>query len=437
MPSISWAYIADRLLRYYFPVLILIPVTLTLVFSDRRVVQTNRKPVLVLCFLLIVMILTDVFDSAMSVLTEYSIWRVIVAVPGFCIRPLLLLVLLLDSLPKDANTKKRRLLLALPAIVNSAVFCTAFFSPLAFSYTADNHYNRGPLYDVVIVVSAMYLVLLGFYAITTVQRRNQRRAVVILLITMTCFIAALMETRAVVYPTPLLNQTIAIGTTLYFLIQFMATSTDTIQNMQLSLLLMQIRPHFINNSLAAIRGMIRRNPDEAAEALNHFSGYLQDSMHSILKTSLIPFSKEMELIENYLYMENTRFRGSITITRELIPVDFPVPPLTIQPLVENAVRHGLRGIQTPGELLIRTEMDAKEYRVVVIDNGCGFDTTQPPDPSREHVGLKNVRIRLELMCGGTLDIQSSPGHGTTSTVHIPMKMVGAIQPGTSTTPPSM
>lgn len=222
--------------------------------------------------------------------------------------------------------------------------------------------------------------------------------------------------------------------TLYYLIQSMVTNADTIENKQLSLLLMQIRPHFINNSLAAIRGMIRKDPEKAVDALNHFSGYLQDTMNSILKSNMIPLSQEMDLIDNYLYMENTRFRDSISVTKELAPVDFLVPPLTIQPLVENAVRHGLRGILTPGQLTIRTEIDSTEYRIIVTDNGCGFDTTQPPDPSREHVGLKNVRTRLELMCGGTLSIQSAPGHGTTSTVHIPAKMMATLQAGTGGQP---
>lgn len=229
--------------------------------------------------------------------------------------------------------------------------------------------------------------------------------------------------NAVALPTPLLNQTITIGTSLYFLIQYMAISTETIENMQFSLLLMQIRPHFINNSLTAVRSMIRRDPSRAVEVLNHFIAYLRFTMNSILKTNLIPFSQELDLIDNYLYMENVRFHDSITVVKELTAEDIHVPPLTIQPLVENAVRHGLRGIEGPGQLTIRTEADSKEYRIIVTDNGCGFDTAQPPDASREHVGIKNVRSRLELMCGGSLSIQSEPGHGTTATVHIPAKMM--------------
>lgn len=351
----------------------------------------------------------------------------IFSVLGFCLRPACLLVLLLDLVPNVHHNKNKRFLLCLPAIINAIVFCSAFVSPLSIWFDDENNYHRGPLFFIAIAVCLLYMLMLGHYAVTGTRRRNRRRGLAILMLTVACFIASVLEMNAVAYPTPLLNQTIAIGTSLYFLIQYMAASTDTIENMQLSLLLMQIRPHFVNNSLAAIRGMIRRDPEKAVDALSHFSGYLQDSMHSILKTDLIPFSQEMDLIDNYLYMENTRFRDSITVNKELASVDFYVPPLTVQPLVENAVRHGLRGIQIPGRLTIRTEVDSREYRIIVIDNGCGFDTTQPPDPGREHVGLKNVRIRLELMCGGTLSVQSAPGSGTTSTVHIPVKIMKNLQ----------
>ncbi len=429
METLDWSLVADRLLRYYFPLLVLMPVLLGIICFDKRVEGSNKRTVLILCLMMVTLILVDVFDYTLSLLTVRSVWRLICSVLGFCLRPMCLLALLLESVSGIRQNKKKLMLLCLPAGINTLVFCTAFFSPLAFEIDGQNDYTRGPLFFVVIVVSVLYMILLAYNAIRNVRRRSRRKAVTILIMTAVCFLAAVMEMQGVVYPTPLLNQTIAIGTILYFLLSYMSHSADTIENMQLSLLLMQIRPHFINNSLAAIRGMIRRDPEKAVDALNHFSGYLQDSMHSILKTSLIPLSKEMELIDNYLYMENTRFRDSITVIKELAPVDFPVPPLTVQPLVENAVRHGLRGIQTPGRLILRTETDSREYRVIVTDNGCGFDTAQPPDPSREHVGLKNVCTRLELMCGGTLEIRSTPGSGTTATVHIPAGMMTALQNG--------
>lgn len=426
MLPFNWSLVMDRLLRYYFPALLLIPVLLTLILTGKQSVRINRKPFLLITSILVLMIAADVVEYWLATLTVYSVWRVVVSVIGYCARPSCLLILLLDMVPAAKRTKRIDVLLSLPAIVNSALFCTAFFSPIAFSYTAANDFTRGPLYFVVVAVSALYMLLLLVFAHFNLQRRQRHKSITILLITITGFIAAVLEMNGFVYPAPLLNQTITIGTVLYYLVQYMMNSSEVIENMTLSLLLMQIRPHFINNSLAAIRGMIRKDPDKAAEALNHFSGYLQDSMHSILQTNLIPFSQEMGLIDNYLYMEQTRFRDSITIHKELIDEDFPVPPLTVQPLVENAVRHGLRGIQAPGQLTIRTQKDGKEYRIIIADNGCGFDPTQPPDNKRPHVGLRNVRERLDLMCSGTLEIQSSSA-GTTATIHIPVKALDSAR----------
>ena len=388
MMSLDWTVIGDRLIRYYYPVLVLLPVLLSLCFADKHMMKTRRNTLVTLCLMLLLLVLVDAIEEPLARLPKFTIWRLIFSVTGFSLRPACLLVVLLDSMPGAKQQRKIHLLLCLPACINAVAFCSAFICPLVIWFDAENFYHRGPLFGIVIVVSALYMLLLAYSAVNEVTRRNRRKGIAFLAITVACFAASIMEMLGIAYPTPLLNQTIAIGMTLYFLIQFMVASADTIENMQLSLLLMQIRPHFINNSLAAIRGMIRRDPEKAVDALNHFSGYLQDSMNSILKTNLIPLSQEMELIDNYLYMENTRFRDSITVVKELAPVDFHVPPLTVQPLVENAVRHGLRGIQTPGQLIIRTEIDSKEYRILVIDNGCGYDTIQPPDPRREHVGIK-------------------------------------------------
>lgn len=423
----DWSIGIDRLIRYYFPVLILLPVILTFIYLDKRISTRNKDTVLVLTFMLLTLISEDVINETLSSLPSPTPWRTFNSALGFALRPVCLLTLILESVPNLRSNLKKFALLCTPAVVNALVFGSALFTDLPFYIDKGNHYHRGPLFPVVIVVSIFYMLMLAHYSISQVQKRSRRKAIVILVLTIACFTAAIMEMVPIAYPTPLLNQTIAIGTVLYLVINYMVTSETTIENIQLSLLLMQIRPHFINNSLAAIRGMIRRDPEKAAEALNHFSGYLQSSMNSVLKTNLIPLSQEMELIDNYLYMENTRFRNSITVHKELAPVDFPVPPLTIQPLVENAVRHGLHGIQTPGELTIRTEIDSREYRVIVIDNGCGFDTTQPPDPRREHVGIKNVRHRLDILCSGTLSIESEPGKGTVSTVHIPAKVMKTLQ----------
>lgn len=425
MVSIDYAMIIDRLMRYYFPVLFLIPMLIIFINMDKRVTRASSKSIYLMVVVLLIMILADVFEYWLSTL-DHPCWeRVFFSVIGYCLRPACMLIILLDTIPGSASSKKRTLLLSLPSMINTAVYITAFFSPIAFSFDEYNRFLRGPLNHAVVISSALYLILLTAVMVSNLHHRQRRKFITILFICASCYCAAILEMIGVAYPAPLLNQAISVSTIMYFLVQYVTVSSETIENMTLSLLLMQIRPHFINNSLAAIRGMLRRDPEKAAEALSHFSGYLQNTMNSVLKTDLIPFSQEMDLIDNYLYMENVRFRDSFTVTKELIPVDFPVPPLTVQPLVENAVRHGLRGIQTHGQLTIRTEMDPKEYRITIIDNGIGFDPSVPPDNDRPHVGLKNVRSRLDILCNGTLEIQSGSS-GTTAVIRIPARVINNI-----------
>lgn len=427
MPALDWSVIAKRLIQYYYPTLILLPVFTGIILTDKRKVRAEKLPLLLEMGMFLLIVLADVFEYALSIGQVPSMWRVAASVVGFVMRPMCLYVLLYDTLPKEKHSIKTHIILIAPAAVNALVFSSAFYSHIAFWYDSRNEYQRGPLFWVVIAVSVLYMIMLFVIAIQNMKGVYRRKALSVLVISASCFIAALIEMAGLSYPSPLLNQTMTIGTAMYYLVQYVTASTIAIENITLSLLLMQIRPHFINNSLAAIRGMIRRNPDEAAEALSHFSGYLQDTMYSVLNTEMIPFSQELNHIDNYFYMERVRFRDTISLNKELIPVDLPVPPLTVQPLVENAVRHGLRGMEGPGEVSIRTEMDSKEYRVIVEDNGCGFDTTQPPDSSRPHVGLQNVRSRLQMMCNGTLSITSIPGKGTTAVIHIPVKALSTVK----------
>jgi sensor histidine kinase YesM len=97
-----------------------------------------------------------------------------------------------------------------------------------------------------------------------------------------------------------------------------------------------------------------------------------------------------------------------------------LPALTIQPLVENSIRHGVRGIKDPS-IYITTRRDSEEHMIEIRDNGRGFDTTDESRMSGRHIGISNVRERVEKMCGGRVDVESSPGKGCTVTIHIPVK----------------
>ena len=98
-----------------------------------------------------------------------------------------------------------------------------------------------------------------------------------------------------------------------------------------------------------------------------------------------------------------------------------VPALSVQPLVENAVKHGTAKKSGGGTVNVKICEYDDFYEIYVIDDGVGFDLSQPPDDERLHLGMENVRRRLDAMCGGTLTVSSALGKGTTAVIRIPKK----------------
>lgn len=188
---------------------------------------------------------------------------------------------------------------------------------------------------------------------------------------------------------------------------------------RINIMMSQIQPHFLYNALGTIRALCTKNPDEARNAMDFFAKYLRANMESLDRTECIPFKKEMEHVESYLYIEKLRFGDLLNIEYDIDTVDFTIPAMTVQTLAENAVKHGLLAKEEGGTLRIVTREADSYYEVRIIDDGVGFDTTAKRDDSRTHVGIENSRKRLAGMCRGTLAIGSRIGEGTTITICIP------------------
>ncbi|MDD6207075.1 MAG: histidine kinase [Clostridiales bacterium] len=195
---------------------------------------------------------------------------------------------------------------------------------------------------------------------------------------------------------------------------------EELKNSRIDLAMSQIKPHFICNALGAIRGLCMEDKKKAVEAIDHFSGFLRVSLETMGKKQCIPFHSEMELVDNYLYLEQCRFGDQIKVKKDIAAEeDFMIPPMTIQPVVENAIRHGIRKKQQGGTVSIRSRAEETEYLITVADDGDGFDMSAKPKDGRVHVGLQNVEKRLKLMCKGSMKVESVPGKGTVVTIHIP------------------
>ena len=190
---------------------------------------------------------------------------------------------------------------------------------------------------------------------------------------------------------------------------------------KVSVMLSQIQPHFLYNTLVVIRQLCDINPKTAKEAVTEFATYLRGNLDSLTLNTTIPFEKEMEHIENYVSLEKKRFGDKINLEYDFECLDFDVPSLTVQTIVENAIRHGITKRKEGGTVTIRTRESKKRYIIEVHDNGIGMDLTKPPEynDSRSHIGLDNVRKRVESMCNGELLFNSTPNIGTTVYMSIP------------------
>ena len=179
-----------------------------------------------------------------------------------------------------------------------------------------------------------------------------------------------------------------------------------------------IQPHFMYNSLVSIIDLCAGNT-EAQKALVAFSDYLRFNMDSINQKKPIAFETELKHIENYLLLEKLRFEERLQIVYDIKTTNFKIPVLSVQPIVENAVSHGLFNKPDGGTVRIRTIEQETEYVITVVDDGIGFDTNALQSSEKEHSGLERVKNRLAAACNGTLTISSKPAIGTRVTIKMP------------------
>ena len=186
---------------------------------------------------------------------------------------------------------------------------------------------------------------------------------------------------------------------------------------RISTMMSQIRPHFIYNTLGSIEQLCIIDPPKAGELVHNFAKYLRGNFGELDNPKPILMSQEMEHVHYYVSIENVRF-PDMTFSFEMNSDDFHIPALTVQPIVENAIKHGLMKLQKGGTIRVVSYETENYHCVSVEDDGVGFDTDVLLD-ERKHVGIRNIRGRLKAMVNGTLEINSTEGVGTTVLIKIP------------------
>ena len=190
-----------------------------------------------------------------------------------------------------------------------------------------------------------------------------------------------------------------------------------LKDSRISIMLSQIQPHFIYNTLGTIERMCLKDPQKAFELVRNFSLYLRGNFSELDSITPIRFAEELKHVEHYVNIEKVRF-PDMSIEYNVETTNFVLPALTVQPLVENAIKHGLMRLESGGTVVIRSYETPNHFCVEVKDDGVGFDTGLPIDENK-HVGLRNIRGRLKAMVNGELVIKSQPGIGTNAVIMIP------------------
>ncbi len=189
-----------------------------------------------------------------------------------------------------------------------------------------------------------------------------------------------------------------------------------IANQSASIMVLQMRPHFIYNTMTSIYYLCRQDPEKAQQVILDFTSYLRKNFNAIVCNNTVPFPTEMEHIRAYLSVELAQFEDHLTVEYDTPHTQFKLPPLTLQPLVENAIKYGMDPDAGPLTILIRTEQTDSGSLITIKDNGPGFDPTGVFDSPN---ALSNIKQRLNMMCHGTITITSKPGSGTAVQIYIP------------------
>lgn len=301
-----------------------------------------------------------------------------------------------------------------------ALIVIAQFTSSIYYVTPDGHLHTGPLYPLAIAP----LVAIGLINLIALIRRRDRLtrklffAMMISLLPLT--VALVIHLFVAVFL--LVNTGIAILALLMYGIilsdqieQYLRQQRE-IAHQRASILVLQMRPHFIHNTLMSIYYLCRQDPLEAQRVTLNFNTYLEKNLTALASEETIPFSEELTHTRAYLNVEQALYDENLFVEYDMPHTHFRVPPLTLQPIVENAVKHGLDPDSDPLRISIQTRKTDSGSEIIVSDNGPGFD---PADDDNQHIALKNIRQRLEMMCGGHMTITPREGGGTVVKLTIP------------------
>ncbi len=299
----------------------------------------------------------------------------------------------------------------------------AQFTILFYSVDSNNHFDSGAFYPA-LLVPILLISLVNFIAVINKKKLLSEKELWIFacssLIPIACAGLQMIYEHI---PVILLGSALCGYLMLLYQIQDQKEKfekeTEKVARQQISIMTLQMRPHFIFNTLTSIYYIIESDPAKAQDTIENFTSYLRQNFTLVAQEGLIDFDQELEHTKAYLAVEKVRYEKLLFVDYDVTCHSFTLPPLTLQSIVENAVKHGVDPELNPMHLLIKTFKNPRGYYIVVEDNGPGYDESAPSTDQKGHIGLKNVRYRLGSICNGTLTIVKGDQGGTKATIFIP------------------
>ncbi|MBR6903169.1 MAG: histidine kinase [Clostridia bacterium] len=302
------------------------------------------------------------------------------------------------------------------------LLCVTQFTESIYYFTPDNQFVRGEWYPVLILPMGAMIVANLVGVIRRRQELTKKRFVAFLIYLLPLLIAIVSQAFVTVF------LLIVIAVTISALSMFGIIMADQVEQylrqqreiagQRARIAVLQMRPHFIYNTMMSIYYLCEQDQKKAQQVVLDFTDYLRKNFGAIAGEDTIPFSEELEHTRAYLAVEQAQFEDRLTVEYDTPYTHFRLPPLTLQPIVENAVKHGMDPNEDePLFIVVKTEKTDGGALITVEDNGNGFD---PSYNSESFTALDNICERLKQQCGGTLKIDSTPGK-TTVTIFIPIK----------------
>ena len=300
------------------------------------------------------------------------------------------------------------------------------FYPLLYRFDETNHCMRCDWFFLAHVI-ALPGVVLELAMLTKYRTSFEKNKLIVLYIYLLMPMIALIW-QLFFYGISLLQIMNTISLMCLFMVdafrqtQKLVAKERELNDMKIQVVLSQIKPHFMYNVLNTITYLCDKDASVAKKALYDFSMYLRGNLDSLTSRALVPLDRELDLVERYLSLQKLRMGDELNIIYDIEDNGYMLPPMTLEPFVENAVAHGLAKADEGGTLSIRTRLGEQNHEITIRDDGVGFDPASyhiGGEGEHQSIGIENVRKRLWSMCKGTVTISSEKGKGTAILICIP------------------